>query len=195
MIDGAADLLRRRGVHATSVREVVRHSGTPRGSIAHHFPGGKAQLLEAAVEHAGQEVSVPLSELLEKSGSVVGLECFVARWRKMLEETQFQAGCAVLAVAVEQYSSDQRGAEQPDLDDRIQQQLLDQAHGIFSEWQDIISQSLRRAGAPESRAKSLALMVIASIEGSVALCRAARSAEPLELIWRELRQTLEREIA
>jgi len=38
-------------------------------------------------------------------------------------------------------------------------------------------------------------MVIASIEGSVALCRAARSAEPLELIWRELRQTLEREIA
>lgn len=81
------------------------------------------------------------------------------------------------------------------MDDRIQQQLLDQAHGIFSEWQDIISQSLRRAGAPESRAKSLALMVIASIEGSVALCRAARSAEPLELIWRELRQTLEREIA
>ncbi|WP_260958044.1 TetR/AcrR family transcriptional regulator [Pseudomonas citri] len=195
MIIGAVDLLRRRGVHATSVREVVRHSNTPRGSIAHHFPGGKRQLLEAALEQAGLEVSTPLATLLESQGLVEGLERFVAGWRQMLEDSQYQAGCAVLAVAVEQYSSEQRADVSPEQDDQIQQQLLDQAHGIFSEWQRIISRAMQASGITAQRAGSLATMIIAAIEGAVALCRAARSAEPLDVIWQELRRSLEREQA
>lgn len=34
MVAGAADLVSRRGVNATSLREVVRHTGTPRGRSA-----------------------------------------------------------------------------------------------------------------------------------------------------------------
>src|SRR5688572_3208033 len=94
MIVGAADLLRRKGLTATSMREVVRYSNTPRGSIAHHFPGGKRQLLEAAVEHAGREVTEPLKLLLSKHGPVNGMKRFIDLWRKMLEETDYQAGCA-----------------------------------------------------------------------------------------------------
>ncbi len=195
MIVGAADLLRRKGMAATSMREVVRHSNTPRGSIAHHFPGGKRQLLEAAVEHAGREVSEPLTLLLRKYGPVKGLELFVASWRKMLEETAFQAGCAVLAVSVEQYASDQRGESAPELEAQIQQQLLDQANAIFGQWQEIISHSLQKTGVADVRSRSLALLTIASIEGSVALCRAARSTTPLDLIWLELKQSFERELA
>lgn len=197
MIVGAADLLRRKGMTATSMREVVRHSNTPRGSIAHHFPGGKRQLLEAAVEHAGREVSEPLALLLSKHGPVKGMQLFVALWRKTLEETAFQAGCAVLAVAVEQYVSDQRGEPEPEpeLEAQIQLQLLDQANAIFGQWQAIVARSLQQAGVAEDRSRSLALLAIASIEGSVALCRAARSAEPLDLIWQELQRSFDRELA
>src|SRR4051812_16129292 len=35
MVAGAADLISRRGIHATSLRDVVQHTGTPRGSLAH----------------------------------------------------------------------------------------------------------------------------------------------------------------
>lgn len=195
MIVGAADLLRRKGMTATSMREVVRHSNTPRGSITHHFPGGKRQLLEAAVEHAGREVSEPLTQLLSKHGPVKGMERFVGLWRKTLEETAFQAGCAVLAVAVEQYVSDQRGEPEPEIEAQIQLQLLDQANAIFGEWQAIVSRSLQEAGVADDRSRTLALLAIASIEGSVALCRAARSAEPLDLIWQELQRSFERELA
>ena len=45
MIAGAADLMSRLGVNATSMRDVVRHTATPRGSIGHHFPDGKRQLI------------------------------------------------------------------------------------------------------------------------------------------------------
>ena len=51
----------RRGVNATSMREVVRHSGPARGSIGHHFPpGGNEQLIEDALAFAGTQVSGPL---------------------------------------------------------------------------------------------------------------------------------------
>ncbi|TNF79373.1 TetR/AcrR family transcriptional regulator [Pseudomonas sp. ICMP22404] len=194
MIEGAADLLRRKGMTATSMREVVRHSQTPRGSIAHHFPGGKRQLLEAAVDYAGREVSEPLTLLLGKYGPVKGMELFVGQWRKTLEESAFQAGCAVLAVSVEQYVSEQRGESAPELELQIQQQLLDRAEAIFGQWREIVAEALQLAGVAEVRAHSLALLAIASIEGSVALCRAARSSTPLELIWQELKLSFEREL-
>ncbi|PBJ22820.1 TetR/AcrR family transcriptional regulator [Pseudomonas sp. Z3-6] len=194
MIVGAADLLRRKGLTATSMREVVRYSNTPRGSIAHHFPGGKRQLLEAAVEHAGREVTEPLKLLLNKYGPVNGMKRFVDLWRKMLEESDYQAGCAVLAVSVEQYTSDQRGEAEPELEAQIQTQLLNQANAIFVQWREIIDLSLREAGVTKARSHSLALLAIAAIEGSVALCRAARSVEPLDLIWGEVKRSFEREL-
>src|SRR5260370_10069436 len=106
MVAGAADLLSRRGVNATSVREVVRHSGTPRGSIGHHFPRGKQQLIEDAIAFAGAEVSAPLEHLMRERGAIAGLRAFIALWRRTLEASHFEAGCPVLAVAGEQYVSD-----------------------------------------------------------------------------------------
>lgn len=195
MIAGAADLLRRKGMTATSMREVVRYSNTPRGSIGHHFPGGKRQLLEAAVEHAGREVCEPLTRLLNEYGPVKGMEKFIALWRATLEETAFQAGCAVLAVAVEQYTADQRSEAESELEAQIQLQLLEQANGIFVQWQEIVSRVLQEAGAAPARSRSLALLSVSAIEGSVALCRAARSAQPLDLIWQELKQSFEQALA
>ena len=63
MVAGAADLMSRRGVNATSLRDVVRHTGTPRGSLGHHFPRGKQQLIEDALVFAGKQVSGPLAHL------------------------------------------------------------------------------------------------------------------------------------
>ena len=53
MIVSAALLIRERGVEATSFSDVIDHSGAPRGSIYHNFPGGKAQLVEEATRYAG----------------------------------------------------------------------------------------------------------------------------------------------
>ena len=40
MIRSAAVLFRRKGVDGTAFSDVIAHSGAPRGSIYHHFPGG-----------------------------------------------------------------------------------------------------------------------------------------------------------
>lgn len=186
MIIGTADLLRRRGINATSIREVVKHTGTPRGSIAHHFPDGKRQLLQAALTFAGDEVSVPLASLLRQYGTVGGLEQFIRGWRDLLQQTDYQAGCAVLAVAVEQLSDADSSEEHA-----AQHALLDQADSIFTHWRALISNALQAESMPIAQADAQALLVIASVEGSVALCRAARSCAPLDALWHTLQLQIE----
>lgn len=189
MVAGAADLLSRRGVHATSLRTVVQHTGTPRGSLGHHFPGGKQQLLEDAVRYANESVAVPLEALMTERGAVDGLQAFVGWWRRILETSGFDAGCPVLAVAVEQLAGDGDDGE-PD-NHRAGEQLRTLAHEAFERWASILAVALRREGVPAARARRLAALIVASIEGTVAMCRAARSAQPLDDVQQELQSLLE----
>ncbi|MEH2553092.1 AcrR family transcriptional regulator [Bradyrhizobium algeriense] len=189
MVAGAADLMSRRGVNATSMREVVRHTGTPRGSIGHHFPRGKQQLIEDALVFAGKQVSGPLEHLTQSRGAVAGLRAFIALWRQTLERTKYQAGCPVLAVSVEQYVNDATEKD-GEPDEAAQQRLLDLANGVFADWQRIMFAALGREGVAPARARRLAALVIASTEGTVAMCRAARSAQPLDDVRQELELVL-----
>ena len=50
--------------------------------------------------------------------------------------------------------------------------------------------ALRREGVAPARARRLAALVIASTEGTVAMCRAARSAQPLDDVGQELELVL-----
>jgi TetR/AcrR family transcriptional regulator, lmrAB and yxaGH operons repressor len=52
MLAGALVLLRERGYSGTSFSELIESTGAPRGSIYHHFPGGKQQLAREAIEIA-----------------------------------------------------------------------------------------------------------------------------------------------
>lgn len=178
MITGAADLLSRRGVHATSLRTVVQHTGTPRGSLTHHFPGGKHQLLEEAVQYATESVAVPLETLLRERGAVAGLEAFIGWWRRILENSGFEAGCPVLAVAVEPMADEG--------DTRSGERVRELARDAFERWETLLSAALCREGVAANRAQRLGTLVVASIEGTVAMCRAARSAKALDDVNLEL---------
>jgi AcrR family transcriptional regulator len=180
MVAGAADLLRRRGVAATSLREVVRHTGTPRGSLGHHFPDGKAQLLEEAIVYARRHVTRQLQQALDELGPVRGLRAFADSWRRILQSTSFEAGCPVMAVAIEQ-ATDDSGAQLP-----AQRRILELAMEAFDEWAGLLANSLRQADVPAPRARSLAMLAISSFEGAIGVCRAARTCQPLDDVAAEL---------
>jgi AcrR family transcriptional regulator len=186
MIAGAADLMSRRGVNATSMRDVVRHTATPRGSISHHFPDGKRQLIAEAVIFAGKEVSIPLEKTMSDRGVIDGLRAFVASWRRRLATTGFEAGCPVLAVAVDRYVGEASAKD----DEAAQQHLLALADGVFTEWRQIMRAALLREGLAPERAERLATLVVAAIEGTVAMCRANRSADALDQVQEELEAVL-----
>src|SRR5256885_3173117 len=99
MIASAVSLLARRGLQATSFSEVLEHSGAPRGSVYHHFPEGKNQMIDSAFDAAGATAI----ELLDRKAGEPAEEItrwFLHIWREVLIRGKFEAGCAVLAVAV-----------------------------------------------------------------------------------------------
>lgn len=186
MVAGAVDLLSRHGVQATSLREVVLRTGTPRGSITHHFPGGKLQLLHEAVQQATEQVAAPLAALTLERGAMAGLQTFLSWWRQVLVGSEFQAGCPVLAVAVEPLPDDETLAS---TDNGV---LRADVHAAFTQWQAILADALGREGVAPERARRLAALVVASVEGTVAMCRAAGSTQPLDDVQAELEWVLAR---
>lgn len=182
MVAGAAELLSRRGMHGTSLREVVRHTDTPRGSIGYHFPGGKAQLIEAAVQLAARDISAILTNLLQQHGAVAGVRAAFTLRGQSLRESRFEEGCPVLVVAIERYTDDAR--EAPDA--ATQQQLLDAADQAFVDWQGIITAALVREGVDAARSQRLATLVLSAMEGAVALCRAALNLQALDDVGDEV---------
>src|SRR2546428_9015904 len=84
MIRSAALLMSEHGVEATSFSQVLAHSGAPRGSIYHHFPGGKAQLIEEATRFGAQFIAAGLTAALEQDDALAALDTFAEYWRDIL---------------------------------------------------------------------------------------------------------------
>src|SRR6202165_2689213 len=117
MIAGAVELLARRGLEANSFSVVLERTGAPRGSIYHHFPEGKDQLVAAAIGLAGDRALEPLEQIAGASPEEITV-LFLDMWRKLLSHANFDAGCSVLAVTV---ATDSR-------------ELLDHAGHVFRSW-------------------------------------------------------------
>lgn len=167
IVAGAADMISRRGLNATSIREMAKHAKAPLGSTYHYFPEGKQQLATEAVRYAGDTVARMLREELE-AGPVAGLTAFLALWRRIVVETGFRAGCPVLAVSIEEPPTD----EVPP--------AVAAAAEAFETWEDLLATSLREHGVRAEQAEQLATLVVAAVEGTVAMCRAQRSTRPLD---------------
>ena len=169
MVTSAALLLREGGVARTGFRDVVAHSGTPRGSIAHHFPGGKRQLVGEAVRFAGGLASSAMRGRATTPAEIVTL--IFGLYRRALFDTEFAAGCPVGAVAQEAYSDPQLRAE---------------VQAVFDDWRDVLRASFAGAGHGDESAAELADLAIASMQGAIMLSRVDGTTAALDRVERQL---------
>jgi AcrR family transcriptional regulator len=169
MVESAAVLLAMRGLDGTALSDVITRSGAPRGSIYHHFPEGKDQLVEAAMALTGERAIGVLDPLRGARPKTV-TAAFLDLWRAVLVRSDLRAGCAVLAVTV--------ATDSPD--------LLERAAAIFRAWRGRLAELYVEGGLAPNRAERLAATVIAASEGAVVVSRAERSLEPFELVAEEL---------
>ncbi|UFS98150.1 TetR/AcrR family transcriptional regulator [Nocardia huaxiensis] len=172
MVAGAADMIRRRGLNATSVRELAKHAAAPLGSTYHYFPGGKQQLAAEAITYTGDHVAALLADYL-RAGPLDGLRSFLTLWRKVVESSDFRAGCPVLAVAVEDLPDSESAPHQA-------------AAAAFHQWTELLTASLREHGAPAGTAEATATLIVAAVEGAIAMCRAEHSTTPMDRVAGQL---------
>jgi AcrR family transcriptional regulator len=169
MVESAMKLLATRGLQATSFTEVLEDSGAPRGSLYHHFPEGKDQLVAAALDLAsGRALALMESRAGAPAAELSAL--FLELWRQVLTRSHFQAGCSVLAVTVATDS----------------QALRSQTADIFRTWRSSLARLLEQGGLLQRDAAAFAATLIAASEGAVVLSRSEQNLEPFELVAEQL---------
>nr|ABP45764.1 transcriptional regulator, TetR family [Mycolicibacterium gilvum PYR-GCK] len=174
MVVSAALLIRERGAHPTAIADVLQHSGAPRGSAYHYFPGGRTQLLCEAVDYAAEFMAERLSRA---SSSLRVLDDLFGYYRTQLQDSDFRAGCPVVAVAVESGDPDKPEQSAP---------VIERAAAALTRWSDIIEQRLIADGVPRADAAALAMLVLTSFEGAIVVARATRDLKPLDLVAGQL---------
>ncbi len=167
MVRGAAALLATVGLQGASMRGVVDATGAPRGSIYHHFPGGKAELVTRAVELVGDTV-VGVIEGLRGGSPVEVVSGLAGMWRTALLGSDLGSGCAVAAVTI---AAD---GELP--------ALTALTGEIFLRWQGSLASAFEEGGLGPPAAGALAATVVAAFEGALILARAQRDIEPFDRV-------------
>ena len=171
MLLSAVEVLRERGAAGVTIDAVLTRSGAPRGSVYHHFPGGRAEILREALRLSGEEITAKI-DAAAGIGITALLRQFVELWEDALTDSEFSAGCPVLAAAV--------GSGEDE------QQLAAEAGEIFRRWRQAAAETFAREGFGPAESTALAHTTIAALEGAAVLCRSARSLDPLHDVAGEI---------
>ncbi len=170
IVRSAATLIRERGIHGVGLREVVAHSGGPRGSLGRFFPGGKTQLMTEAIDVVFGEISAEVGQALTRAKTFPdAIGAIIAPWRRLLVEHDFALGCPLAATVVDAAYNDQ---------------LRVHVNELLTQWQVSVADVYVRFGDPPSVAQQQTTVLLAAIEGALILARARRSTEPLDTVER-----------
>lgn len=170
-------LLEKQGYHGTGLNEIIRESGSPKGSLYYYFPEGKEQITAEALLQSGREtagrIRMGLGESTRASKAVYD---FVLRIADHVELSSFAAGSPLTAVSMETATKSER----------INLACREAYGTLKSAFHD----KLLESGFTGIKAEELATFIVASIEGGIILSRTAHTADPLRLVAKQLKVLL-----
>jgi len=175
LLNGARKLLAEKGYAGMELRDVAERGKAPRGSIYHHFPGGKRQLAVEAAELEGREIRAAIERSLAERGLAATLTTFGEMFRRRVKDKPEHLGCPVAAAALAR-------PEDP--------ALAAAATAAFESWEAPIAAALRDEGVAADAAATFAGLVVSTIEGALVRARAAADQAPLDSAVAGLQQAL-----
>jgi AcrR family transcriptional regulator len=176
LLNGARQLLAEKGYAGMELRNVAARGKAPRGSIYHHFPGGKTQLAREAAELEGTTIRDLIERSLEERGLKETLAMFGEVFRRRVADHPERIGCPVAAAAL---------ARPEDAE------LAATATAAFQSWERPIAAALRDEGVGAADAEAFAGLVVSTVEGALLRTRAAGERGPLDSAIAGLGQALD----
>jgi TetR/AcrR family transcriptional repressor of lmrAB and yxaGH operons len=171
MLVSAAEVMRARGAAGVTIDAVLARSGAPRGSVYHHFPDGRNQILTEALRYAGDSITATIEDAVDRGAKAL-LREYVEFWERLLVDCDFSAGCPVVAAAI------------GSADDELE--LSTEAGIILGRWCTALTRAFVSDGFDDADAASLAVMSIAALEGAIVLCRSTHCTLPLHQVGDQL---------
>lgn len=166
LTESMLELIQIGGYSGTGLNAVTEHVSAPKGSIYFHFPSGKESLGVAAVELAAARFDALIAAAADSAGSPgEAVRRAIEALTALVGESGFRLGCPVSVVTLEM------GAES----DRLRQACAT----AFESWIASTAALFISSGLAAEEARSLATVVVSTIEGAVIVSRATQSVRPL----------------
>ena len=165
LIDAMIDALQRKGLHGVGLNELLATAEAPKGSLYHHFPGGKTELAVAAIERVSQRAEQAFAALFaQQPDPLDALSTWLQSALGQLQNSAFERGCPLAAIALESTPDDQ--------------QIRAALANAFVVIRQALQQQLQHHGYPQPQ--GLAALFVALYEGGLLQARVAGSSEPLK---------------
>lgn len=162
----AATLFRKNGYAATSMADIIKASGAPKGSVYHYFPAGKPQIAAAAVTTAGQTVQATLVELAnEAKNAGAMIQAYADLLGGWLAESIWRDGSPIATALLEVATEDQA--------------VRLAGLNAYAGWRGVMAERLVRDGVEAPAADLLAGFAISALEGALIQARVEQSDKPL----------------
>ncbi|MDX2163631.1 MAG: TetR/AcrR family transcriptional regulator [bacterium] len=173
IVETTCTLLEVQGYHATGLNQILKESGSPKGSLYYYFPGGKEELTTEALNRVGgivlERIQANLAAVDDAADAVRG---FIHHIAVNVEASGYTAGGPITTVAMETSATNER--------------LRAACARIYESWQALFRDKLTAHGFTPERAEPLSALIIAALEGGIILCRTRRSPQPLHDIAEEV---------
>jgi len=171
-------LLEKQGFHGTGLNEIIKESGSPKGSLYYYFPEGKEQIAAEAVLHSGkitaERIRSGLADVQDASQAVYE---FILKIAENVERSGFGAGGPLTAVAMETATQSAR--------------INAACREAYQMIESAFEEKLLEGGLAKAKAIELATFITSVIEGGIILSRTYHTAEPLRLVARQLKVWLD----
>jgi TetR/AcrR family transcriptional regulator, lmrAB and yxaGH operons repressor len=174
MIRAAADLMQRRGYVGTGVAEILAQAGAPRGSLYHHFPGGKREIALEAIAYARRVFARDLDRIAAESSSLDSyLAALAALSKRDLISSEFDASCPIAATALDVPNEEK--------------EILAACAEAFDFWSQSIAEGLSRHCFAGAQVASLGSLFLRALFGAAMAARAARDSQIIDDTISQLR--------
>ncbi|MGI9616022.1 MAG: TetR/AcrR family transcriptional regulator [Acidimicrobiales bacterium] len=166
LTDAVLESIRQHGYAGTGMQTLLRDTGVSSSSMYHFFPGGKEELVAAAIRRSGLDAARRIAGVFDRYDVTEGITRIFAAAASDMEGHDYTRGCPIGVPATEAASDSAA--------------IREAVSEVFTAWVDAYASALRVAGVADVPAVSLGRFIVASYEGSVTLARATRSTQPYD---------------
>lgn len=154
ILEAASILFQTKGYNATGLNEILKESGSPKGSLYYYFPNGKEELALEAIKLASKSIQKKIKTVLDKyTNPVDAIQRII---KNMIEDLTNQGklqGISISLIALETYLSSEL--------------LRNACKESFIGLQNIYSEKLVGSGISKEVAQELGIFIQMMIEGAI----------------------------
>ncbi|AIQ38494.1 transcriptional regulator [Paenibacillus sp. FSL R5-0345] len=169
IIDKATLLFQQKGYKSVGVSEILKACEVTKGALYHHFSNGKEELLIACLHGLNETIMIDVEDIFSKHSSTQ-------------EAIQFMIDKLILSLETEGtitgYTFSSIVSEMATVSEPVRKACS----LLYENIQSIYRAKLVSDGFTNESASTIAMWMIASIEGAMMLCLTQQSSDPLRTV-------------